>query len=135
MPELYLDEIENEAPESHWVSVDIAPWMGDLSLKLKPLTRALIDVVEERAKKNDVFNFHKVQIAGKTVGKSGNPALARQIETVKAVIDEWSGVVGDPECNDENKERVAKGQVLLVSFIYEKCSQMAGVKTETETKN
>jgi len=135
MPALFLDETENESPEAHWVPVTIEPWNGDLRLKLRPATRALLDVIEERAKRNPLWNLHKVTVDGKVITRNGNEGLARQVEHVKAVVEDWDGVEGDLPCTDENKTRVALGHLRLVVFIMETAVKMAGVKTAAEEGN
>lgn len=137
MPSLYLDDVENPEPESFWTDVDIEPWLGDLRLKLRPATRAVLDVVDHRAKSNPLNQRHTIVIDGKK--KVVNPDYrtenaAWQDEFLKLVIDEWEGVEGDPPCDDEHKSKL-RGLVILVNWIVEKCKAMAGVKQQADEKN
>jgi len=133
MPELLLEDDGVEAP-GVWRIVHIAPWNGDVSLKLRPATKGLLDVVAERAKSNPLYRRHKETIDGKTKTVDGDPNAAWQEEFLKAVVEDWKGVTGEPPCDEEHVVKL-RAYVTLVNFISAETSLLAGVQNEDEEKN
>lgn len=136
MPELFLDDVDNEQPEAVWTPIDIAPWNGDTELELRPATRALLDVVNQRAKENPLNKRHSRPIDGKKILVQEGELFqqAWQEEFLDAVIADWRKVAGNPPCDREHKLKL-RGLLNLVNWISDTCRLMAGVKAEADTGN
>lgn len=134
MPELFLEHADTETPDAVWRRINIAPWNGDLSMKVRPYTQPLRDVVLLRAKRNPLSNRHQVVIDGETMTVEGDPDQANAQEFLDAVIEDWTGVVGNPPCDREHKIKVRVSQNLF-SYLVALTNAMAGVEVRDEQKN
>lgn len=135
MPRLYLGNVDEEQPESAWCKVEIAPWNGDLKLKIKPATEGVLRVIRERAKSNKNASPQTISIEGKQVELPPNGNLAFQEEYVRYVVDEWEGVEEDLPCNDTNKLLLHRASLSLVGFIMRRAEETAGVKLRADLGN
>lgn len=131
MAELLLIDDGINAP-AVWRTVHIAPWNGDVRLKLRPSTKGLLDYVTQKAKENPLHNRHYDKNVGKTV--DGDPAAAWNEEFAVAVVDDWDGVAGNADCSDDNKRKIASFNRLM-NFISAESGLMAGVESQDEEKN
>jgi len=132
MAKLLLDN--SEMPESYWRRITIAPWNGDLWLKLRPYTQALRDLVAQRAKRNRWSRPHDVVVDKETIHIESDEDKARGEEFVKAIVEDWRGVEGEPACTPDNRVML-RGSMLLMGHITGVTIAMAGVKNEDEVEN
>lgn len=130
----FIDLEDSEDPQSFWRTMHQAPFNGDVRLKVKPFTSALRAVVMQRAKTNPLNQRHQVTIDGikKTVNADRDSAFEE--EFLKAIIDEWQGVKGDPPCDDEHKVKLRKSPMLVLHLL-NLTQEMAGADLEDEEKN
>lgn len=132
MPKLLLDN--SEMPDAVWRTIPIAPWNGDLRMKVRPYTQILRDVVLQRVKKSKWMKPHGIIVDGETIAIESDENRANQEEFLKAVVEDWSGVEGDPACTAENKVLLRASSILVMHLI-QMTNAMAGVKVEDETGN
>lgn len=133
MPVLLLEDDGVEAP-AFWRTVEIAPWSGDLRLKVRPSAKALLDAVGQRAKDNQLYRRHKETIDGETKTVNGDPDAAWMEEYLIAVVEDWDGVEGKPECSSENKKKL-RAFPSLCNWISAESRLLAGIQAEDEEKN
>lgn len=134
MAELFLDQFDIEIPDAVWRRINIAPWSGDLWLKLRPYTQSLRDIVELRAKRNPLSNRHEVTIDGEktTVDQDNDRALKQ--EFLDIAIEDWRGVKGNPPATRENKIKI-HGSQILTGYLVTLTNLMAGVEIVDDEKN
>lgn len=133
MPKFFVGE-----QDAQWFDVDVPPFLGDVRVKVKGSTQAVLDRVSQAAKRNPKYRAHHIEIDGKRVSQQANPAAAWSEEFIREVVEDFSGVVDENDqevpCTDETKLLLMRSPA-FINFITDKSTLLAQIRAEEEEKN